>query len=94
VIDSFGDKEAEKVWGQEVSLKLPRDIQQVALRKMLMVDAAETLEDLRAPPNNHLEKLKGSRKGQFSVRINDQWRVCFHFHKGHATNVSIVDYHQ
>jgi proteic killer suppression protein len=93
VINSFGDKETKKVWGQEVSLKLPRDIQRVALRKLLMVDAAETLEDLKAPPKNDLEKLEGSRKGQFSVRINDQWRVCFHFRKGHATDVSIVDYH-
>jgi proteic killer suppression protein len=93
MIDSFGDKETEKVWGQEVSLKLPRNIQRTALKKMLMVNAAETLEDLKAPPSNHLEKLEGSRKGRLSVRINDQWRVCFHFHKGHATDVSIVDYH-
>jgi len=93
MIDSFGDKETEKIWHQVVSTKLPSDIQQTALRKLQTIDAAKSTRDLAAPPGNQLEKLTGDRKGQLSIRINDKWRVCFCFKDGHATDVSIVDYH-
>lgn len=65
----------------------------MALRKMLQIDAAVTLDDLRVPPGNRLEKLRGDRDGQYSIRINDQWRICFRFHLGNAEDVEIVDYH-
>lgn len=93
VIRSWADDEAEKLFNRQRSRKLPPDIQRVALRKLLMVDAATTLEDLRIPPSNHLEKLKGDREGQWSIRINDQWRVCFVWQDGNAHDVEIVDYH-
>lgn len=75
------------------SHKLPRDIQEVALRKLRMLNRSITLIDLRVPPANCLEKLHGDRKGQYSIRINERWRVCFEWHKGDAFNVEIVDYH-
>lgn len=93
MIRSWADGEAEKLFNRQRSRKLPPDLQQVALRKLLMLDAATMLEDLRVPPANRLEKLKGDREGQWSIRVNDQWRVCFAWRDGNAYDVEIVDYH-
>lgn len=93
MIRSFGCKETEKIWEGQASRKLPRDIQNRALRKLRQLDAAMVLDDLKNPLSNHLEALKGNRKGQMSIRINDQWRVCFRWEDGEATGVEIVDYH-
>jgi len=93
VIRSFSDKEAETVWEGVQSRRLPADIQNAARRKLRMLNNASTLDDLRIPPANRLEALKGNRKGQHSIRINDQWRVCFRWHKGDAHDVEILDYH-
>lgn len=93
VIRSFADKEAKKVWDGEMSRKLPGDIQTVARRKLRYLNNAATLDDLRVPPANRLEALKGDRRGQHSIRINDQWRVCFVWKDGDADNIEIVDYH-
>lgn len=93
MIKTLADKQTEKVWNREFSKKLPTDIQKAARRKLIMVHAASVLSDLKIPPNNQLEKLSKDRKGQHSIRINDQWRVCFRFEKGDAYEVEIVDYH-
>ncbi len=93
MIKSFGDKETEKVFNREFSKRLPPDIQRVARRKLEILNAAETLQDLRLPPSNHLEKLSGKRKGQHSIRINDRWRICFVWREIDAYSVEIVDYH-
>jgi len=93
MIKSFKNKETEKVYRREGSSKLPRDIQQVALRKLRMVNNAKNLNDLRIPPANRLEKLIGDRAGQHSIRINDQWRICFTWQEGDASDVEITDYH-
>ena len=93
MIRSFKNLETENVFHRERSLKLPVDIQQVALRKLRMINNAVSLNDLRIPPANRLEKLRGDRAGQYSVRINDQWRICFEWRGGDAYNVEINDYH-
>ncbi|HME45281.1 MAG TPA: type II toxin-antitoxin system RelE/ParE family toxin [Syntrophorhabdales bacterium] len=93
MIKSFKDKETEKVYSREGSRKLPIDIQQMALRKLRMINNAKNLNDLRIPPANNLEQLKGRREGQYSVRINDQWRVCFKWKDGDAQEVEMTDYH-
>ena len=93
MIKSFKNEETEKVYRREGSSKLPRDIQQVALRKLRMVNNAKNLNDLRIPPANRLEKLIGDRAGQHSIRINDQWRICFTWREGDASDVEITDYH-
>jgi proteic killer suppression protein len=93
VIRSFRSQETEKVWRGELSRRLPTDIQQVARRKLRMLNNAQALADLRVPPNNRLEALHGDRKGQYSIRINDQWPVCFRWQEGDAHDVEIVDYH-
>lgn len=93
MIRSFADRETERVWSEERSRRLPSGIQDTALRKLQMIHAAGRVEDLRIPPGNRLEQLKGTRKGQWSVRINDQWRICFDWNDGHAENVEICDYH-
>jgi proteic killer suppression protein len=93
VIRNFRDEEAEKIFNRQRSRKLPPDIQQVALRKLRMLNRAQTLQDLRVPPANRLERLGGDRMGQYSVRINSQWRICFEWEDGDALNVEIVDYH-
>jgi toxin HigB-1 len=93
MIRSFKSKETEKIFSRERSKKLPSDIQQVALRKLRMLNRAISLQDLRVPPANRLEKLSGGRAGQYSIRINDQWRICFEWEDGSADNVEIVDYH-
>ena len=93
MIKSFKDPEAERVFQQQFSRRLPRDIQARALQKMLLLDAAEDERDLRSPPANHLERLHGDRSGELSIRVNRQWRLCFRFVDGHAYDVSIEDYH-
>ena len=93
MIQSFADREAELVYNQEFSRRLPNTIQKVALRKLMMIDNAKSLNDLRVPPNNRLEALHGDREGQYSIRIHDQWRICFSMNDGHFYNVDIVDYH-
>ena len=93
MIKSFKDKETEKVYNREGSRKLPADIQQVALRKLRMINNAKSLNDLKIPPANNLEKMKGDREGQHSVRINNQWRICFKWKSGNAHEVEIADYH-
>lgn len=93
MISNFKCKETGKIWQGDVSLKLPRNIQQVARRKLRMLNNAILLADLRVPPNNKLETLKGSRKGQYSIRVNGQWRICFKWENNAAFNVEIVDYH-
>lgn len=93
MIRSFADKETAKVWNEERSRKLPPDIQNTALRKLQLLAAAERIEDLLIPPGNRLEQLKGNRKGQWSMRINGQWRICFRWRDAHAENVEICDYH-
>lgn len=93
MIKSFKDRETEKVYARESSRKLPGDIQQVALRKLRMINNARDLNDLKIPPANRLEKLKGNRKVQHSIRINDQWRICFTWRDGDAYEVEITDYH-
>jgi proteic killer suppression protein len=93
MILSFRDKDTQAVWNGEVSRRLPREIQQVARRKLRMLNNARTLNDLRIPPANRLEALKGERRGQHSIRINDQWRICFVWRAADATDVEIVDYH-
>ena len=93
MIRTFRDKEAERLFRREPGKTLPPPVQRVALRKLLLLDAAESLDDLRVPPGNRLEKLRGDRKGQYSIRINDQWRVCFRWEDGDAYDVEIADYH-
>jgi proteic killer suppression protein len=93
MIKSFQDRETERVFRRQFSRRLPQDIQRNARRKLELLDAAETLEDVHTPPANRLEKLSGDREGQHSIRINDQWRICFTWRDGDAYNVEIVDYH-
>ena len=92
MIKSFRDRDTEKVFNRARVRKLGA-LQQAALRKLLILDAAETLEDLKCPPGNRLEKLRGDRQGQHSIRINNQWRICFRWKGGEALDVEIVDYH-
>jgi len=93
VIKSFRDANTERVFNREFVKRYPREIQQRAFMRLNAIDAAVRLEDLRLPPSNRLEALKGDRKGEHSVRINDQWRVCFLWRDGHAERAEIVDYH-
>lgn len=93
MIRTFKDKETQKVFERKRSRKLPSDIQQVTLRKLRMLNRAETLQDLRVPPANRLERLVGDREGQYSIRVNNQWRICFLWQDGDALDVEIVDYH-
>lgn len=93
MIRSFRDKETEKIWHGTMSRRLPTDIQQTARRKLRVLNNVRSLDDLRAPPSNRLEALKGNRKGHHSIRINDQWRICFVWKDGDAHDVVIVDYH-
>ena len=93
MITGFRDGETEKIWEGRVSRRLPRDIQAIARRKPRMLNNAHKLDDLRVPPANRLEALKGKRKGQHSIRINDQWRICFVWSAPNAHDVEIVDYH-
>jgi len=93
MIQSFSSKETEKIFLGQISKKLPLEIQRTARRKLIYLDDAEDLQDLQAPSGNRLEKLKGDRAGQYSIRINDQWRICFEWAENKARNVEIVDYH-
>jgi toxin HigB-1 len=94
MIISFKSKETELIFNGEVSLSYPLDIQRTALRKLRIVDAATSIIDLRVPPGNRLEKLIGDREGQHSIRVNDQWRICFAWtEENNASEVEIVDYH-
>jgi toxin HigB-1 len=93
VIRSFRDRDTERLFQREPVRTWSRPLQRSGLRKLLMLDAATRLEDLRIPPANRLEKLAGRRAGQYSIRINDQWRVCFRWSEGDAYDVEIVDYH-
>jgi proteic killer suppression protein len=93
VIKTFKDDETKKIYQRQRSRKLPADIQQVALRKLRMINNAISINDLRVPPANRLEKLSGNRAGQWSIRINDQWRVCFRWEGSDAYDVEITDYH-
>jgi proteic killer suppression protein len=93
LIKGFTCKETEKIWKGEVSRRLPRDIQEVARRKLRMMNNARTLQDLRVPPANRLESLRGDLAGRHSIRINDQWRICFTWQEGDAFQVEITDYH-
>ena len=93
MIKNFKDEETQKIYQRQRSRKLPADIQQVALRKLRMINNSISINDLRVPPANHLEKLSGNRAGQWSIRINDQWRVCFRWEGSDALDVEITDYH-
>jgi proteic killer suppression protein len=93
MIKSFKCKETEKIFNREYSLKFPNDIQRNAMKKLWMIDAAPDLRSLTVSPSNHLEALKGKRKGQHSIRINLQWRICFRWKSGDAYDIEIVDYH-
>jgi toxin HigB-1 len=93
MIRSFRDDEARKLFQRQRSRRLPVELQRVALRKLTMLDAAETLEDLRVPPGTRLGRLSRERAGQHSIRINDQWRICFAWRNGDAYEVEVVDYH-
>lgn len=93
MIRSFKDAETEKIFNRLRSLKMDQSMQLVAYRKLRMLHNSKTINDLRAPPANHLEKLKGDREGQYSIRINDQYRICFEWKDGDAYQIEIVDYH-
>lgn len=93
MIKSFKNKATEEVFLAEYTHRLPQQIFRSALRKLWWIDSATRLEQLQSPPSNHLEQLKGNRKGQYSIRINKQWRICFYWVAGHAHDVEIVDYH-
>ncbi len=93
MIRSFADRDTERLWEREPVRRFPHDLRRVMLRKLGHVDAAVQLVDLRLPPGNRLEKLKGNRTGQHSIRVNDQWRICFRWSGNDAYDVEIVDYH-
>ena len=93
MIKSFHDKETESIFGRHYSKRLPVELHQHAWRKLAILNAAGQLNDLRTPPGNRLEKLSGNRAGQYSIRINDQWRICFKWREGNAYEVEITDYH-
>ena len=93
MIRSFADRETERLFGRTPGRRFPAELQRGMLRKLVQLDAAEALNDLRVPPGNRLEALKGDRRGQHSIRVNDQWRVCFRWSDGDAYEVEIVDYH-
>ena len=93
MIRSFADHDTARLFAREQPRRFPVDLQRTMLRKLVQVDAAERLDDLRIPPANRLEKLRGDRAGQFSIRINERWRICFRWRDGDAHDVEIVDYH-
>jgi toxin HigB-1 len=93
VIHTFADRDTARLFARERVRRYPADLQRSMLRKLVAVDAAEQLSDLRVPPGNRLEKLQGDRNGQHSIRVNEQWRICFRWKDGNAYEVEIVDYH-
>lgn len=94
MIQGFADRDTERLFRREPVRRFPAELRRLMLLKLVVVDAAERLDDLRLPPGNRLEKLKGRRAGEHSIRINDQWRICFRWHEGGAYDAAIVDYHQ
>ncbi len=93
MIRGFADRDTKRLFDRETPRRFPSNVLRTMLRKLVVLDAAEALEDLRLPPGNRLEKLRGNRSGQYSIRVNDQWRVCFRWQDGDAHDVEIVDYH-
>ena len=93
MIKSFADKATAAIFAGELVRRLPHDIQGIARRKLKLIDAVSKVDELRIPPGNRLEMLGGDRAGQWSIRINEQWRICFSWEDGHAAEVEIVDYH-
>ncbi len=93
VIRSFRDKETERIWERQRTRQLDGGTQRIALRKLLILDAADALGDLRVPPGNRLEKLKGDRAGSYSIRVNQQWRICFRWTDAGPDDIELVDYH-
>lgn len=93
MIKTFRDKESEKIFNRHFSNKLPHNIQNIARKKLIILNSVIDIEDLKIPPGNRLEALKGNRKGQYSIRINNQWRICFSWKNGDSYNVEIADYH-
>lgn len=93
MIDSFKDKETKKIWNEKYSKRFPNDVQRIGLRKLILIHRSKDVNDLRIPPGNRLEQLSGDRKGQYSIRINTQWRICFVWNNGVASEVEITDYH-
>ena len=93
MIESFKDKETAKIWRREFSKRVPKRIQVVGYRKLVMLHRSRDLNDLRVPPGNRLEALSGDRSGQHSIRIDDQWRICFQWNRGYVIDVEITDYH-
>ena len=93
MIESFADEDTGRVFRREHVRRFSQDLQRIALRKLLLLDAAESLQDLLVPPANRLEKLRGDRRGQHSIRVNDQWRICFRWVGNNAHEVELVDYH-
>jgi toxin HigB-1 len=93
VLLSFGDKETERIWQRQGSRRLDRSTQRAALRKLLILDAADNLDDLRVPPGNRLEKLRGDRTYQYSIRVNQQWRICFRWTPAGPEDIELVDSH-
>lgn len=93
MIKSFAERDTQRLFNREPVRRFPADLLRIMLRKLVALDAADALADLRVPPGNRLEKLKARRSGQYSIRVNDQWRVCFEWRDGDAHDVEIVDYH-
>ena len=93
MIRSFKCRETAKIFNYEISLKLPQTIQERAVRKLYWIDSAKDIRDLRIPPSNHLKLLQGNKKGKYSIRINNQWRICFEWLEGNAYDLEIIDYH-
>ncbi|MBO0979277.1 type II toxin-antitoxin system RelE/ParE family toxin [Microbacterium sp. SD291] len=93
MIRSFGSKDTERIWHEQYVKRIDRTVQRAALRKMELIHAAKDVEDLRIPPGNRLEQLAGDRRGQHSIRVNSQWRLCFVWGQGGAEDVELVDYH-
>lgn len=93
MIESFQDRNTERIFKRQRVKRFSLSLQKVAQRKLELIDGSDLIEDLRTPPGNHLEKLSGNRKGQYNIRVNDQWRICFRWKSGQATDVEMVDYH-
>jgi len=93
MIKTFRNKDAERIFARQRVKRFSLSIQKLAQRKLDLIDGADIIDDLRTPPGNRLEKLSGNRKGQYSIRVNDQWRICFRWKSGHAMDVEIADYH-
>ena len=93
MIQSFFDRETKKIWSRTYSKKFPASLQRLMYQKLLLIDVAKDVTDLNSPPGNRLHTLSGERKGQYSISVNDQWRICFYWNNGNAVQVEIVDYH-